>query len=84
MSQALESSFWLQQQSEADKIAAEGENILGALYEERMGLFTLGEYLWLQSFISKLRWGTTAEQERQFLNTLVALQYRISERKKDE
>jgi len=71
------------QKTEADILAEQSQREAAELLEERASLFTLHEILWLQHFISKMRWGTSTERERRYLEDVKSIRKKFEERKKN-
>lgn len=61
--------------TEADKIAEE-------LGQESAAHFTVAELMWLMGFVNKMRWGTTAEQEKKTLDAILALRDRVDAKRR--
>lgn len=66
--------------SEADQIADATEELLHGLLQKPSGLFTAHELAWMMRFGSKMRWGTSAEQEQKYLTSMRELKDRVEHR----
>ena len=66
--------------SEADLIAAKTEALLDALQQQPASKFTLGELMWVQQLVTKMRWGTSLEFEQQLFEGVSELTKKIEER----
>ena len=60
---------------------AESDLLAMELANESAAHFTAAELMWLNSFIAKLRWGTSDEQEKKYLDAVKDLKARVEKRK---
>jgi hypothetical protein len=66
--------------TEADLIAEKTEALLFDLQRQPASKFTLGELMWVQQLITKMRWGTSLKFEQDLFEGVSELTKRIEER----
>jgi hypothetical protein len=66
--------------TEADLVAAKTEALLDELSRQPASKFTLGELMWVQRLVTKMRWGTSLKFEQDLFEGVTELSERLKGR----